>query len=337
VSVIARLIADPRRFSFDAALRVLTAKRAALARGEMVRFRSAAGVAFAAAETVAVEAVPGTVPALTTTLIGLTGPSGTLPAHLTEMVVAAGRARSPSLGKFLDLLAQRFVWAFGEAGIKYRPQRDADRADEGRGGAVPVGDALLALTGQFLPGLPERLPTGPSPFRHYAGLFAARPRSVDRLEALASDFLERPVQVRQFAGTWLAISRDQQTRLPAGLAPGRYHRLGDDAAIGVRAWDQHARVVLRIGPLDGASFARMLPDRASLRRLTALVRAFLGFETGFAINLVLKRSEVPTLRLGEAGRLGWNSWLPGSAFSDRTEADEPMFEAEMIEGLEAGA
>ena len=110
-----------------------------------------------------------------------------------------------------------------------------------------------------------------------------------------------------------------------------------DAAAGVRAWDPQARIILRIGPLDLAGFQRMLPDRLALHRLVSLVRAYVGFELGFAINPVLGAREVPPLRLDATAdpppRLGWNTWIPGpaGAFISRPDAADAMFEAEVIE------
>ena len=119
------------------------------------------------------------------------------------------------------------------------------------------------------------------------------------------------------------------------MADGRRRRCGSDAAIGVRAWDVQAGIVLRIGPLDRESFTALLPDRPTLGRLVALVRAYLGFATDFAINPVVTAAEVPTLQLladaDPPPRLGWNTWLtvePGSRTEDAAEA---VFEAEVVE------
>jgi type VI secretion system protein ImpH len=198
------------------------------------------------------------------------------------------------------------------------------------------------LTGYATPHLDDRL-LPVRPLRHYAGFFSAHPRSADRLEALASDWLGRPVKVEQFAGAWLAVPPDQRSRLPAGVSPGGFSQLSADATAGVRAWDQQARIVLRIGPLDLPYFERLLPHRPLLRELASLVRAFVGFEVGFAVNPVLARDAIPPLVLshpGEAGAagagplLGWNTWVPTSPISPRrTDASEPLFEGDIVEGL----
>lgn len=342
---LARLLAQPRRFTFDAAVRLLSFHRRRADPAEAAHFTAAAGSSFPGAEVLEVEIDPrkGEVRA-TVGLIGLTGPVAVLPRHYSDAVVVDQRTRSYSLTHFLDVISDRMIAAFAAAGAKYRPHRAADTgalAPE-RKRDDPVAEALLALTGYATPGMSDRLLAGASSLRHYAGLFSAHPRSVDRLEALASDWLGRPVKVAQFAGAWIAVPPDQRTRMPIGLFPGAFSQLGVDAAAGIRAWDQQARIVLRIGPLDLPYFERLLPDRPMLRELVSLVRAFVGFEVGFAVNPVLARDAVPPLVLrgpgetdaaGAAPRLGWNSWLPNSAVMPRrVDAADAIFEAEIVEG-----
>ena len=235
------------------------------------------GFAFPEADITTVDDAPGRLPQVTTTVIGLTGPSGVLPRAYTEAVGTSPRNRTRAMHDFFDLLAHRLVAGFAQAGARYRlpapPMRPGWRA---AGPMTRCSGVLLALTGYGTPHLTERLPAGPMPLLHYAGLFATRPRSAERLAALLSDWLGRPVEVVQFAGAWLSLPPDQRTRLPAPGREGRFNRLGVDAAIGIRAWDVQARIVLRLGPLDAAAFAALLPDGPACRRLVSLVQAFLG-------------------------------------------------------------
>lgn len=332
-SALAALSAEPRRFRFDAAIRVLTRARRTPDPADAVRFHSPAGQVYPPADVLEVrqpaDALP---PEMTVGLMGLTGPSGVMPRYYSEVVTQTLRSRSTALRDFLDLLAHRLVAFFARGGTKYRPARAAEAAAAAT--PDPVSRVLLALTGYDTPHLAGRLAAGTQPLLHYAGLFALRPRSAERLGALISDWLGMRAEVLEFAGAWLSLPPDQRTRLSA---QGQWCLLGVDAAAGVRAWDPQARIILRIGPLDLAGFQRLLPDRVAMHRLVSLVRAYVGFELGFAINPVLAERDVPQLRLDATSdpppRLGWNTWVPGPAggFSTRGDAADAVFEAEVIE------
>jgi type VI secretion system protein ImpH len=310
---------------------------------DAARFRTPPGLAYPPADILTIEqSVENRPHDVTTTVMGLTGISGVLPRVYTDVLTTTLRNRSAALHDFLDMLSHRLVAFFARAGAKYRINRCAEAAAS----ASPpepdrIADTLLAFTGYATPHLVSRLAVGIDPLLHYAGLFSGRPRSAEKLAALVSDWLGRKVEVVQFAGAWLSLVPDQQTALATGLKAGAWNRLGVDAAIGVRAWDLQARVVLRIGPLDRASFEALLPDRPGLQRLVSLVRAFLGFEFGFAVNPVLASSEVPPLRLDRDAdrptRLGWNSWIPGPEASPGMrggDATDALFEAEIVEAEE---
>ena len=238
-------------------------------------------------------------------------------------------------------MAQRFITAFARAGIKYRLHRSAETALLEDMPEEPIGAALLAFTGFGTAHLAERLPAGSDVLRHYAGFLAAWPRSADRLANMISDYLGRRADVIEFAGAWLTLPPDQQSRLPRGRLPGAFHELGVNAAIGTRAWDQQARFVVRVGPLNRREFEELLPDQKRLGELVSLIRAYVGWEADFAINLVLAAPEIPPLRLAGAGggaapRLGWTSWLPSQTTNLRGQdsADEAIFSATLVEALQ---
>ena len=333
------LAQTPRRFGFDAAIRVLTLARRNEDPAEVARFRSPPGLTYPPADVLELRGTGK--PDVTVGMIGLTGPSGVLPRHYTDAVVQALRGRSSSLHAFLDMLSHRFVAFFARAGAKYRPARAADTASIQ---TPPVQDTisktLLALTGHGTSHLTDRMLMGTETLRHYAGLFAMRPRSAQRLSAMTSDWLGMHVEVIEFAGAWLSLPPDQRSRIGA---IGQFNQLSANAAAGVRAWDPQARVILRVGPLDRAGFERLLPDRQALQRLVSLVRAYVGYEIGFAINPVLGLNHVPPLRLDATAdpppRLGWNTWLEPMAGGRKrlTDAADSVFEAEIIEAQSVAA
>lgn len=336
-SVLAALRETPRKFRFDAAVRVLMRALKTEDPADAARFRTPPGLVYPSADVLRLHGEGR--PDVTLGLMGLTGPSGVLPRHYTEFVTQTLRGGSTALHDFLDMLSHRFVGFFARATIKYRPAPAAETAAlRTPPEPDPVTQVLLALTGYGTRHLTPRLLTGSEPILHYAGIFAMRPRSAERLRALISDFLGMQVEVVEFAGAWLNLPPDQRTRIGAA---GAFGRLGVDASAGVRAWDPQARFILRIGPLDRAGFERMLPDRIALHRLVSLVRAYIGFEQGFAINPILKAEDIPTLRMDSgadpAPRLGWNTWIPlsGGGMAQRRDAYDAVFEAEVIEAQPA--
>src|ERR1700676_2248067 len=78
-SAYARLLAEPRRFHFDAALRVLARAMRTSDMTEAARFRTSPGVGYPAADITAIEPPEGGTPAkVTTPVITLTAPTGAL-------------------------------------------------------------------------------------------------------------------------------------------------------------------------------------------------------------------------------------------------------------------
>jgi type VI secretion system protein ImpH len=63
----------------------------------------------------------------------------------------------------------------------------------------------------------------------------------------------------------------------------------------------------------------MLPGSPSFAQLKAWVRNYVGDALGWELQLILKASDVPVVRLGEAGRLGWTTWLKSQPFENDVE------------------
>lgn len=325
------LVEEPARFAFDAAIAAMMRASGQADPGSAIRFHAPSGLAFVAADILAVEPA-GDRFHITTGMLGLTGPGGLLPRPYTEAVNSERRRRSPALAAFFDVLAQRALTQFAAAGIKYRPHRLAEVASIAAKADLPTDerpkdglrDSLLALTGHATPGMTERLLFGTDPLFFYAGAFASRTRSAERLTVILSDWLGQAVEIEEFAGHWLDIDADQMTSLPRIGQPGRFNQLGINVAVGARAWDIQSRIVIRIGPLRLDAFLALLPGGAMLRQLAALGRAYLDGAAAFTINPVLAADAVPSLALstGTPAYLGWNTWLPtgGPRCKDGSEA-----------------
>lgn len=304
LSPLARLAAEPTRFDLDQAAHVL-----APGAPESLAFRAVARLAYPGGEVVAADLGAR---ALTLPAFGLVGPGGALPRHWTGSVAAERRKRSEALQAFLELLGRRFAAQFLVAGARTRPARNPELAEA----------ALAAAIGLATPHLAERLSAPLSAVLHHAGHLSNRLRSAERLAALLAEEAAMPVAIVEFAGGWLRVPESERTRLPGPGTPPGFGRLGYDAMAGAEVFDPQARFVVRVGPLDAAGFARLLPGAALHRRLSELARLHVWPEQDFVFNPVLDPRALPDCRLGAgAVRLGWTSWLPAST-PRRAAADE---------------
>jgi type VI secretion system protein ImpH len=75
-----------------------------------------------------------------------------------------------------------------------------------------------------------------------------------------------------------------------------------------------------------SDYERMLPGSGSFEGLKAWVRNYVGDELSWELRLILKAAEIPALRLGEAGRLGWTTWLKSQRFEQ--DADDLVLESD---------
>jgi type VI secretion system protein ImpH len=141
---------------------------------------------------------------------------------------------------------------------------------------------------------------------HYAGHLSCQTRHADGLQSILGDFLKLPVRVQEFIGHWLPLPRDCRWRLGRARATGT---LGESTVVGARVWDRQSKFRVRIGPVGLRDYERLLPGGVSLARVVAVVRNYVGDQLAWDLNLVLEQAEVPPIRLGAAGRLGWTTWL----------------------------
>ena len=343
LSLSQRLFADAPSFDFFQAVRLLErlfpdrrpVGREFLPPTEVIRFRSHLSLAFPPSSLFAVEPPTAERPAarVIQTFFGLTGPSGMLPRHYTQMLLDIGRdVRGPerrSLGDWLALFDHRLVSLFYRAWEKYRFYIPYERGEAGWTEPDSFTLAVYSLLGLGTPRLRGRLRVAVRPsdeeqparvlariedlaLLYYSGLFAQRPRSVSGLTAILADYFGLPVRIRQFQGQWLRIEPPDQTCL------GLHGTLGIDSVAGDRVWDVQAKFRVILGPLTLPQFEEYLPDRTAIAvrkalfLLAQLTRLYCGPELDFEVQLVLRAEDVPACQLVDDGfgaRLGWNTWL----------------------------
>jgi type VI secretion system protein ImpH len=232
---------------------------------------------------------------------GLVGAMGVLPHPYSMLVLERIRERDRALADFLDIFHHRFLSLFYAAWRRARPELAWERGDE---------DTLLHH-------LHDLVGAGHEPegavsldgLGWYMGLLASPSRSAAALEQILSDRFSTPVRVEPFVGGWLSLGEEDLCRLGE---EGMGDILGS-AVVGDEVWDPHARIRIRMGPLDREAYDRLLPGRTDHDALKRLVRFFTRDELQVEVRLVLARDEVPATVLGgEEGRvpaLGWGTWL----------------------------
>jgi type VI secretion system protein ImpH len=167
--------------------------------------------------------------------------------------------------------------------------------------------------------------------RHFAGHLACQARNAEGLEGIIRGYFGVPARVVEFVGRWMALAGGFLCRL--GLAR-RSETLGASAVLGSRVWECQHKFRVRLGPMTLADYERLLPRTPSFRRLADWVRNYLADELIWDAVLVLRAEEVPRVRLGSYGRLGWTTWLASGPF-DRDPDDLAVGESQ-IEALCGG-
>lgn len=327
---------------------------------EVVHFRAYQDLTFPASQIYSLDlpAKPEEPAEMVVTFLGLTGPSGILPRHYTEMIMRLEReARGPertALRDWLDIFNHRLLSLFYRAWTKYRFFIPYQRREY----ALPQPDAftqaLYSAIGMGTPGLRNRLrvaywdsenPEQPDrtlariedlSLIFYSGLLSQRPRGATALRALLEDYFQIPVEVKQFHGQWLQLDPLSYSCLGEGEAN---NALGLNTVAGERVWDVLGRIRLRLGPLTYREFTQFIPDRSiSTQRkafflLAHLVRWFTGMELSFDVQILLKAPEIPECSLPNdedavGALLGWNTWLTSQ--EAEFDAQDAIFEGEVV-------
>jgi type VI secretion system protein ImpH len=342
-ALIEQLFAEPYRFDFFQAVRLLRWAAAEHSRAcavparmpvgrdgepqqEIVRFRALPSHAFPAGPIAALrpprDSADERRPAeMAVAFFGMAGPMGVLPRHYTTLLIERVRAKDFALRDFLDLFHHRGLSLFYRAWEKYRLPFAYEQ--ETLGGTGQGEDlftrCLYCLIGMGTGGLRGRLRFDDEALLFYAGHFAHWPRSAVALESLLSDHFQLPVAVRQFQGQWLHLAEQDQSSLPAPRWPrGLHSRLGLDAIAGERVWDVEGKFRVALGPLYYGQFRRLMPCSDMLEPLAQMVRLYVGPHLEFDVQAVLRGEEVPWCRLGgsaeDPARLGWNTWVRSDPF-----------------------
>lgn len=234
--------------------------------------------------------------------LGLLGPNGPMPLHLTdharERMLHGGDV---TFARFLDVFNHRFLSLFYRAWAQAQPAVTHDRPHEDR---FPIYIGSLFGLGSERVRHRDAVPDAAKLF--HVGLLTRQVRNRAGLESLLGHYFKVPTRVEEFVARWLEIRAEDQSHL--GVRDDSA-RLGAGAVLGSRTWDRQHSIRVCIGPLDLARYEAFLPGGADLEALVVWLRTYLCFELDWDLSLMLRQEQVPRMRLGEYGRLGWTTWL----------------------------
>lgn len=232
---------------------------------------------------------------------GLCGPNGALPLHLTEYTRDRIRHHDDTtLASFLNVFHHRLLSLFYRCRANAEPTTNYDRPQTDR-----YADYVGSLCGIGMPSLRNRDALPDLAKLYFAGHLACQTRHPDGLRSMLSDFFKLPVTIEEFVGQWTELPEECRFRL--GDDPDSA-TLGVACTLGSHVWDCQQRFRITVGPVGWDDFLQLLPGQASLQRLSALVRNYLGDELLWDLNLVLKQDETPSWELG-GQRLGQSVWM----------------------------
>lgn len=234
--------------------------------------------------------------------LGLLGPNGPLPLHLTEYIQQCKRDyKDDTVAAFLDLFHHRMLSFFYRAWANSEPCVSFDRPETDR-----FADYVSAIMGLGMESLRKRDEIADETKLYYSGRLAAQTRSPEGLLTILSDYFEVGTEIQEFVPEWIPLPRQQQCRLGTDRTNAI---LGESLLLGSRVWGSQHKFRIVMGPMDLDAYVRLLPSGDQIRRLTALVRNYVGDELAWDLNLVLSEAAVPAMRLNGESRLGWTSWL----------------------------
>lgn len=241
--------------------------------------------------------------------LGMLGPNGALPLHYTELIRERTETHhDPTLADFLDLFHHRYLTHMYRAWAQAQAAAGLDRRQDER-----FSRYIAHLGGHD----PIEIRDGPLP--DHARLSAstwlsADARHPDGLSATVARYFGVPVQVNEFVMHWIEIEPEDHTRLGLSRASSI---LGDGAILGELVPDRQSRFRLILGPLSLTKYLQFTPQGEELRVLIEWVRAFVGLEFSWELELRVNRNDTPPVRLEDRHRLGWSTWLGESTHDPR--------------------
>jgi type VI secretion system protein ImpH len=262
---------------------------------------------------------------LVVTCFGLLGAVGAMPDHYTQLIAQRIRNKDFTLYEFFNIFNHRLVTLFYRAWEKHSFPISFETAKLASKESMTEA-CLRAIAQNRLSSSRDRLAFTDDALLFYAGIFASRRPSQAALQGCIEDYTGHCCEVEPLVGQWIELSVPDQTCIQTfALGQSQQNALGRDTIAGSRVWDIESRFRVRLGPVNWSTLQSYLPGSLSLRKVTDLVRRFVGAEWDFDVQVLLQSDQVKTAQLtsDEPYQLGWNTWIGDRV--DEAPATEAIF------------
>ena len=315
-ALIERLRTKPWRYGFLALLRRIgadalidpigTARRP---QAEPFRLGQQPSLAFAPSEIASIQAADGRLK-IRLFGLGMLGPNGPLPIHVTEIArEREENRRDATLVNFLDIFHHRYLTLFYRAWASAQSAAGLDRPCDER-----FSFYIASLTGLDV----NEIDRGqvPAHARLSASAHLVREaRNPDGLRATLAHYFGVRVAIEEHVFHWIDVAPMNHSRLGK---PGEPSTLDQGAMLGEQVPDRQHKFRIVIGPLDIEQYLRFTPQGDDLPKLIQWVRAFVGREFQWELELRIKPHSAPPAVMGGPQQLGWSGWL------GRSPSQEPI-------------
>jgi|CZKU01.1.fsa_nt_gi type VI secretion system protein ImpH len=238
---------------------------------------------------------------VTTTFLGLIGPSSPLATVFSEDVLNAEFRDQPSLRSFYDLFHHRLISLFFRSW--HRARFSAAFQPEG---TDPFTRRMLAFVGVDLEGAAPQRGLGPLDLLALAPLLVAGGRTARTLQIALERVVKGSVRIDQFVARTVQIGQDQRCLLGVQNCT-----LDADFAIGSTVTDCSGRFRVVVGPVDYATFESFMPGGREHARLRDVIMQLSPGHLEPELEIFVGAAHTPRFQLGrEAGsQLGVSTHL----------------------------
>lgn len=242
---------------------------------------------------------------------GLWGPNGALPTHLAEQIQykLPRKQRAPTID-FFNLFQHRLISLFYRAWANKEPTAQYDLPSDDRYRLY-----LGALAGYGIDALWNRDALPDQAKFRFAAWFGGKARHKEGLQKVILQLFNLPSAIEEFCGEWLTIPPSSRTQLRERHDA---KQLGVNTILGRYSWQSQYKFNVLLGPMTLTTYQDYLPGKPQLTQVNDTIKNYVGTEMQWNIVLLLKKSEMPSTKIGQYGQLGWTTWLtPSSPLNDK--------------------